>query len=323
VKETFGLEVDAEALPRSRGGVEKQLWPRVEAVITGKIDELAPIVEAENEARKVERDRIHTTLTERLDAARGALDSAPDEVPADLPEGEAPPKTRAELEGSIEQLEAQLAELPEAKHVSKEDRFYEVARTQYMKVLDRLWREHLTAMRDLRDSVRLQGYAQKDPKHVYKKEGYDMFAGLQAAVNAEVSRDLARMVVPDVETLRRAATLEAERRQNNGLNVGANAAAAAARSGIRARAGAAAASGNGAPRARRALPKIGRNDACWCGSGKKYKQCHMRSDREGADGPASPSGAAAATPPAAATPAPSRASSGDAGAKAKKGISII
>jgi len=325
VKDVFGLEIDPDSLPRGRGGIEHKLWPQVEAIVTGKIEELGPVVDAENASRKEAYEKAKAQLTERIAADQAALDGAPEEVPADLPEGEKAPDTRADIEARIARFEKQLDELEDPKVVSKEERFYEIARKQYMTVLDRMWREHLTAMRDLRDSVRLQGYAQKDPKHVYKKEGYDMFAGLQAMVNAEVSRDLSRMVVPSVEALRRAATLEAEKRQSGGLQVGAGAAAAAARAGIGAGrgAGAAAASSAAASPARatrRALPKIGRNDACWCGSGKKYKQCHMKSDREnGRPGASAPAASAAATP------APAPASTTDGGDEKKKtdGISII
>ncbi|MFT8209720.1 MAG: preprotein translocase subunit SecA [Symbiopectobacterium sp.] len=132
-----------------------------------------------------------------------------------------------------------------------------------LQTLDSLWKEHLAAMDYLRQGIHLRGYAQKDPKQEYKRESFSMFANMLESLKYEVISTLSKVQVrmpEEVEALEQQRREEAERlaRQqqlSHQSDDQISAAAAAAGQGDR---------------------KIGRNDPCPCGSGKKYKQCHGR-----------------------------------------------
>ena len=154
-----------------------------------------------------------------------------------------------------------------------------------LRVLDGFWREHLAAMDYLRLGIHLRGYAQKDPKQEYKREAFTMFNDVLARFKHEVISRLARIQilteeeVAALEEARRAAAPPMQFQHADAENVVApNADGAPER--------VPAAIPAGRPllpppqpvpkpeRFVRDLPKVGRNDPCPCGSGKKYKQCH-------------------------------------------------
>ncbi|MGL9759902.1 MAG: preprotein translocase subunit SecA [Symbiopectobacterium sp.] len=132
-----------------------------------------------------------------------------------------------------------------------------------LQTLDSLWKEYLTAMDYLRLGIHLRGYAQKDPKQEYKRESFSMFANMLESLKYEVISMLSKVQVripEEVEALEQQHREEAERlahQQQLSYQSGdqVSTAAVAAWQGDR---------------------KIGRNDPCPCGSGKKYKQCHGR-----------------------------------------------
>ncbi len=134
-----------------------------------------------------------------------------------------------------------------------------------LQTLDSLWKEHLAAMDYLRQGIHLRGYAQKDPKQEYKRESFAMFAAMLESLKYEVVSVLSKVQVrmpEEVEAMELQRREEAERlaRQQqlshqDQLEVEVEEAARLASSGER---------------------KVGRNDLCPCGSGKKYKQCHGR-----------------------------------------------
>ena len=143
-----------------------------------------------------------------------------------------------------------------------------------LNVLDQSWKEHLSQMDYLRQGIHLRGYAQKQPKQEYKKEAFELFSRLLEKVKRELVSLLARVRVRDENEI---AQLEAaERAQADAAaqqmqfrhpdmgGLGADEEAADVVS----------PDGQGFEQAARAMPKIGRNDACPCGSGKKYKHCH-------------------------------------------------
>ncbi|MES2490121.1 MAG: preprotein translocase subunit SecA [Pseudomonadota bacterium] len=145
-----------------------------------------------------------------------------------------------------------------------------------LQVLDGLWREHLAAVDYLRQGIHLRGYAQKDPKQEYKREAFTMFNDILARFKHEVITLLARV---RVQSEAEVAAMEEERRKPRELQFQHAEAASAVEQ--------AAAAEPTAPRALEAVPepvkaapimrdqpKVGRNDPCPCGSGKKYKQCH-------------------------------------------------
>ncbi|MDQ6964206.1 MAG: preprotein translocase subunit SecA [Mariprofundales bacterium] len=125
-----------------------------------------------------------------------------------------------------------------------------------LQVLDHHWKEHLLAMDHLRQSVGLRGYAQKQPLQEYKRESFELFSGLIDRVREEII-NLLHSVQVEIEEP------EPEPEQEMLFIHGGDAFA-----------------DNGADEpvqtVRRNHPKVGRNDPCPCGSGKKYKQCHGR-----------------------------------------------
>ena len=158
--------------------------------------------------------------------------------------------------------------------------------------LDSLWREHLAAMDYLRQGINLRSYAQKDPKQEYKREAFAMFNELLQRLKHQVVSIVSRVQVraeSDVEAVEAQRRQQAEQARQRAQAVHAQAASALAGGG-EPPAGAQAAPAAGGRRVQagparqqapatpetfvRQQPKVGRNDPCPCGSGKKYKQCH-------------------------------------------------
>jgi len=148
-----------------------------------------------------------------------------------------------------------------------------------LQVLDQHWKEHLAAMDYLRQGIYLRGYAQKQPKQEFKREAFQLFQAMLEQVKAEVVQRLARIRVQseaEVAAMEERQRREQERRalefqHAEAAGIAAAAAAAAAQEGAGATTAAPAAAQ--AP-TQRDQPKVGRNEPCPCGSGKKYKQCH-------------------------------------------------
>jgi preprotein translocase subunit SecA len=137
-----------------------------------------------------------------------------------------------------------------------------------LSVVDNAWKEHLASMDYLRQGIYLRGYAQQDPKQAFKRESFELFSEMLNRIKTEVVQMLARVRIRSEEEV---AAMEAEqqrlaaRLQQQMLASGGGAPVNAL--------------GNDAPPATAGTvqhegPKIGRNDPCPCGSGKKYKHCH-------------------------------------------------
>ena len=144
-----------------------------------------------------------------------------------------------------------------------------------LQILDTLWKEHLATMDHLRQGIHLRAYAQKNPKQEYKRESFELFQQLLVNLKFEVTRFLCHI---QIQRQDEAELLEQRRRE------------AAAREHLAFQHAQASAMGDQAPEpgpAGEAVPapsqpftregrKVGRNEPCPCGSGKKYKQCHGR-----------------------------------------------
>ncbi|TMM29228.1 MAG: preprotein translocase subunit SecA [Actinobacteria bacterium] len=164
----------------------------------------------------------------------------------------------------------------------------ELERFIILQVVDTRWREHLENMDYLREGVHLRAMAQKDPLVEYTAEGHIMFEELNAAIREEVVGHLfhAQIEPQDAEELQHlqeaqaaeAAGLAYEHDQIAGSQaIGAAALADGGGNGASVTAGGLFAGGGSVATATRTVPqrdKIGRNDPCWCGSGKKFKKCH-------------------------------------------------
>jgi preprotein translocase subunit SecA len=121
-----------------------------------------------------------------------------------------------------------------------------------LRAVDERWVRHLTDLDSLREGIGLRAYGQVQPLVAYKKEAFEMYADLLTAIENDIVHAIYKVDVvrQPQQPVRRAIQTNRE-------------------------------AGNGAQRqpARRSGPSLGRNDPCWCGSGKKYKHCHMRSDQ--------------------------------------------
>ncbi len=139
-------------------------------------------------------------------------------------------------------------------------------RSMLLQSIDTNWRSHLSALDHLRQGIHLRGYAQKDPKQEYKREAFELFSDMLDRIRNEVVKVLLTVRIQTAEQVEAVAEPEPAGLENvryhhsdydaalSGEDPGIAEAAAAA--------------------ARDAMPKVGRNDACPCGSGKKYKHCH-------------------------------------------------
>ncbi len=137
-----------------------------------------------------------------------------------------------------------------------------------LQTLDTLWKEHLAAMDHLRQGIHLRGYAQKNPKQEYKRESFELFEGLLEALKSDVITILSKVRVQQQEEVER---MEAQRRaQAEEAARRAQAQHASAQSQL---SDGEESQGAQQPMVREGV-KVGRNDPCPCGSGKKYKQCH-------------------------------------------------
>src|SRR6266436_131338 len=149
-----------------------------------------------------------------------------------------------------------------------------------LNAIDRLWQEHLYAMDALREGVYLRGYAQKDPLIEYKTEAYDMFVELMANIKNEVLNNLFRSTSNLQAFENFLATLPQFLLREHAPSAPTAGAESRIRQPVGAMAGVVAGDGDGAGDGvsidlpiRRSLPKVGRNEPCPCGSGKKYKNC--------------------------------------------------
>ncbi len=130
-------------------------------------------------------------------------------------------------------------------------------------ILDRHWKEHLAAMDYLRQGIGLRGYAQKNPVQEYKRESFEMFTGMLDSINFEVVQALTRVQIRDEEQVE---ALEQSHQPDPSIKMEH----ASAQNPLDAQ----------TPEEDAQQPyvrkerKIGRNEPCWCGSGKKFKQCH-------------------------------------------------
>ncbi|MES2008497.1 MAG: preprotein translocase subunit SecA [Pseudomonadota bacterium] len=162
------------------------------------------------------------------------------------------------------------------KQVGRES-FAGFERSVMLQSIDTHWREHLAALDHLRQGIHLRGYAQKDPKQEYKRESFELFARLLDVIKVEVTRVIFNVQIQSPEELEQAseqieeglshlANVQYKHEEFDEATQGAESVGSSApeRAGIAYSAAAEAAG----------MAKVGRNDPCPCGSGKKFKLCH-------------------------------------------------
>jgi preprotein translocase subunit SecA len=167
------------------------------------------------------------------------------------------------------------------------DDFRAYAQWLYLNAIDQLWKDHLLQMDHLRQGIHLRGYGQKDPKIEYKKEGFELFQIMKGRIAASTISIIMRVEPVQPQAAAPAQTATQTQRPAQGARGGTlpplpqRRAARTIEShgdGPNAK-GAVVASGG---QVTRAGPRVGRNDPCPCGSGKKYKKCHLPLEEGGA-----------------------------------------
>jgi len=171
------------------------------------------------------------------------------------------------IESTSQEIEELIWEKVKAKYAEKEKQIGDEAMRTYeriimLNIIDAQWKDHLLALDHLKQGIGLVGYGQKDPLVEYKKESFDLFQAMLDRIDTTTIRSLFNLQIvaeqaPDELQRRRAA------RRSSMNFTGPNQGAAAA--------------GEEAGKVKtvvRSQPKVGRNDPCPCGSGKKYKKCH-------------------------------------------------
>ncbi len=140
----------------------------------------------------------------------------------------------------------------------------ELGKLIYIQILDTQWKDHLTNIEQLKEGIGLRGYAQVNPLNEYKKEAFDMFGTMTQRIEAETVLYMYRLDISDEDV-----ALEESRNEQEMVFSHAEASGFGDAPAVEALQ-------TSAP-VRRTTPKVGRNEPCPCGSGKKYKFCHGRS----------------------------------------------
>ena len=200
--------------------------------------------------------------------------------------------TQVPFDGRSTDIREALSARVRAKYAEKErvvpaEILRRVERDLMLQIVDTQWKDHLYSLDHLKDGISLRSYGQRDPLVEYKKESYQLFQDMRSRVEAEMVRYLwwLRPVEGEPDAIV-APVRPAARKQTpliySGPSVAAPAGfpppAAPAAAGFPASSASrpARTGGDDAPvtTVKNTEPKIGRNDPCWCGSGKKYKKCH-------------------------------------------------
>jgi preprotein translocase subunit SecA len=183
-----------------------------------------------------------------------------------------------------EMMAEAVRELVEAAYQAKraeagDEGMLVLERIVLLRVIDSLWVEHLTAVDDMRRGIGLRAYSQRDPLNEFKVEAYRMFDELKTTIRHDITHTIFRVTLTREPVQPQARPMMESRPDVTGPASAGTVTAGTATAGT-ATAGtatAAAAIGNGtapAGASKGAGQKVGRNDPCWCGSGKKFKRCH-------------------------------------------------
>lgn len=171
-----------------------------------------------------------------------------------------------EVDDIVGRVQAAAKEVFDAKVAQVgEENFTQFERVVLLQTLDSQWRDHLAALDYLRQGIHLRGYAQKQPKQEYKREAFTLFGQLLDSVRNDVTRILMNVRVQSPEQVNEAAEqMEAKAGHLSNVTYTAPTETGGTES---------VTDGDSLAQA---VPRVGRNDPCPCGSGKKYKQCHGR-----------------------------------------------
>ena len=209
--------------------MKEDILKMIEHTLVGVVDSYFGIdVSTENEKEFVMYVRNLLGIEYELDASK-----SPEEIKEELVEEALKIYEAKEQEVGAEQLR-------------------EIERIIILRTVDTKWIDHLDAMEQLKQGVRLRGYAQKDPVVEFRMESYDVFNEMTAGIAETVVRSIMHIQKRN-ENMERVNVI---RQMITNMNAAANAATEKAK-----------------PKVKSAKDRVGRNDPCPCGSGKKYKQC--------------------------------------------------
>jgi preprotein translocase subunit SecA len=253
-----------DVINRQRGTIYRErdrilrshdLGPTVLAMLEDEIAALIAEHTAADHHTEWNRDGLKAQLTSMI----------PTLTPADLR-----PVDEATDAGTLTEALSELvaARYDEKRAATGEQQMAVLERLVLLRVIDSLWVEHLTAVDDMRRGIGLRAYSQREPLNEFKIEAYRMFDELKATIRHDVTHTIFRVTVT---------TQPAQQRPVARNVVEGRAETAGAAQPIAAQPGNG--NGRGGPanaqrQAVRAGSKLGRNDPCWCGSGKKFKRCH-------------------------------------------------
>jgi len=193
--------------------------------------------------------------------AEAAAQLSPALGDVDLEQATSPDDLRERLtRGALEAYERKVREIGE-------ETMSEIERVVLLQTIDRKWIDHLYNMDSLREGIGLRAYAQVSPLIEYQREGYDLFQQMLADIQEETVKVLLRVELGPAAGSAPAARPAARRPVPVGAGAGASAGGSLQPGATR-----------GSVPAGDGKRKIGRNDPCWCGSGKKYKKCHGKDE---------------------------------------------
>ncbi len=187
------------------------------------------------------------------------------------------------LEAVAQETNARFEGVDDYEEKTGKDILVELMQNTYLKAIDQQWREHLKQMDGLRDAIRFQGYAQKDPKKVYKIEGFEEFSRTMNRIDTTVAEFVAKVQVEHEDQISQMGPIQVQAAPNVQIPTGPAKAPGQSSMPVAMTDVVEAVyddeeeeeSDAVALAAPPKISKFGRNDPCPCGSGKKFKKCHM------------------------------------------------
>jgi len=221
----------------AQDGVDEEIQELIAELGEGLVE---PIADEKSYPEEWDYRRLNESLMRLFSFG---LDIRPDETQG---------LTRERLEEKILAQAKEVYRRKEAEFGSEDLRYIE--KVIYLQTIDTLWKEHLLAMDHLKEGIGLRGYGQRNPLQEYQKEGYEMFMDLVQRIKEEAIQKLMRIQVARPQEV---VQMEAAQKQPLILSHGEEVE-------------------EKQKPVKREGKKVGRNDPCPCGSGKKYKKCHGR-----------------------------------------------
>ncbi len=274
---------------RQRTLEEVEFKPEILEKAQNEIDQMVTLYAPQGFVAK-EIDQLVTTVAELMPMDHQQMDQVRDLIESQPEAQEVKQELFSQVEKAYEEKEKEVS--PEIMR--------QMERATQRSVIDRLWMDHLDAIDDLREGIGLRGYGQRDPLNEYKQEAFSMFERLMSQIDYQLIRRILRTQI-QLQIPQPALSLDQAQTVHESLDLAEQAeqapaqpsqgpvkkqpetgrrqpktdlsSFASAMSGVRASSDPSKTSHKGSQQTV-VTKKIGRNDPCWCGSGKKWKKCH-------------------------------------------------